>query len=180
MLIQFDYVQSLTSIEMVDGYSFNNFYGYTPSGPNDIFAPAVVSPRGLAFNASGFPGGVQRYFNEQLRFVSGCFTAGSNSGLYITLTSYDDVNHTSADVETFTVNNTSPIFHIFNAGPATRFALSAVSIDGSGTGSFAMGDLTLLTGAVPEPATWAMMIGGFGLTGGIMRRRVSKVSDAAA
>ncbi|RYF96029.1 MAG: PEP-CTERM sorting domain-containing protein [Caulobacteraceae bacterium] len=25
--------------------------------------------------------------------------------------------------------------------------------------------------AVPEPATWAMLIGGFGLTGGVMRRR---------
>ena len=28
-----------------------------------------------------------------------------------------------------------------------------------------------LTGAVPEPATWAMMIAGFGLVGGAMRRR---------
>jgi hypothetical protein len=27
------------------------------------------------------------------------------------------------------------------------------------------------SGAVPEPATWAMMIGGFGLVGGAMRRR---------
>jgi hypothetical protein len=30
-------------------------------------------------------------------------------------------------------------------------------------------------GAVPEPATWAMMIGGFGMVGGAMRRR-QKVS----
>jgi hypothetical protein len=34
------------------------------------------------------------------------------------------------------------------------------------------------TGAVPEPATWAMMIAGFGLVGGAMRRRVSKVAFA--
>jgi PEP-CTERM motif len=33
-------------------------------------------------------------------------------------------------------------------------------------------------GAVPEPATWAMMIAGFGLVGGAMRRRVSKVRFA--
>lgn len=33
--------------------------------------------------------------------------------------------------------------------------------------------------AVPEPATWAMMIGGFGLAGGAMRRR-SKLRIAAA
>ena len=28
-------------------------------------------------------------------------------------------------------------------------------------------------GAVPEPATWAMMIGGFGLVGAAMRRRAA-------
>lgn len=32
---------------------------------------------------------------------------------------------------------------------------------------------------VPEPATWAMMIGGFGLVGGAMRRRKVQVSYAA-
>ena len=31
-------------------------------------------------------------------------------------------------------------------------------------------------GAVPEPATWAMLILGFGLVGGAMRRRTSKVT----
>lgn len=32
--------------------------------------------------------------------------------------------------------------------------------------------------AVPEPASWAMMLGGFGLVGGAMRRRKAKVSFA--
>ena len=31
---------------------------------------------------------------------------------------------------------------------------------------------------VPEPATWAMMIAGFGLVGGAMRRRKATVSFA--
>jgi len=35
-----------------------------------------------------------------------------------------------------------------------------------------------VTGAVPEPATWAMMIAGFGLVGGAMRRRSTKVAYA--
>jgi hypothetical protein len=29
--------------------------------------------------------------------------------------------------------------------------------------------------AVPEPATWAMMIGGFGMVGAAMRRRKAQV-----
>ncbi len=35
-----------------------------------------------------------------------------------------------------------------------------------------------VAGAVPEPATWAMMIGGLGLVGASMRRRSAKVSFA--
>lgn len=41
--------------------------------------------------------------------------------------------------------------------------------------------IRVLTTAVPEPSTWAMMIGGFGLVGGAMRRRrkvTTKVSHA--
>lgn len=36
------------------------------------------------------------------------------------------------------------------------------------------------TSAVPEPASWAMMIGGFGLVGLAMRRRKSKVTTTVA
>ena len=39
-------------------------------------------------------------------------------------------------------------------------------------------DAITVPGAVPEPATWAMMIGGFGLIGASMRRR-SRVTDTA-
>jgi len=47
---------------------------------------------------------------------------------------------------------------------------------------FDIGGLTTyvppVTGAVPEPATWVLMIGGFGLVGGAMRRRSTKVQFA--
>ncbi|HWW65863.1 MAG TPA: PEPxxWA-CTERM sorting domain-containing protein [Sphingomonadaceae bacterium] len=45
---------------------------------------------------------------------------------------------------------------------------------------FKLGGLTLSTvGAVPEPATWAMMIAGFGLVGAAMRRRPTIAHVAA-
>ena len=45
---------------------------------------------------------------------------------------------------------------------------------------FSSGTLTVseVTAAVPEPATWAMMIGGFALAGATMRRRKMQVSFA--
>ncbi len=51
-----------------------------------------------------------------------------------------------------------------------------VGPDNSGGGaaiksSFLLHDVPAPVRAVPEPATWAMMIGGFGMIGGAMRRR---------
>ncbi len=49
------------------------------------------------------------------------------------------------------------------------------AIAGTGDGNDYVGNFrltaTAVSGAVPEPATWAMMIGGFGVIGGVMRRR---------
>lgn len=39
---------------------------------------------------------------------------------------------------------------------------------------------TTATGAIPEPATWAMMIGGFGMMGGALRRRSRAAHVTAA
>jgi hypothetical protein len=35
-----------------------------------------------------------------------------------------------------------------------------------------------VNGAVPEPASWAMMIGGFGMVGAAMRRRRTAIRFA--
>jgi hypothetical protein len=49
----------------------------------------------------------------------------------------------------------------------------------NGVETYNLDNLTFGTGAaVPEPAAWGMMIGGFGLAGAAMRRRVSKVRYA--
>lgn len=49
------------------------------------------------------------------------------------------------------------------------YTMGAVTVPGSGN----------FPGAIPEPATWAMMLGGFGLLGGAVRRRNRAASVTA-
>jgi len=58
-----------------------------------------------------------------------------------------------------------------SAGQAVGFAIDRGPADYFGDTTFAAGSI----GAVPEPAAWAMMIGGFGLVGGTLRRRRAQV-----
>ena len=77
----------------------------------------------------------------------------------------------TGDVEYRTINSdgSSPI--ALAAGTYTIEVFGTSQADGTYNG-------TLSLAGVPEPATWAMMIGGFGLVGSSMRRRVSKVAFA--
>ncbi len=52
-----------------------------------------------------------------------------------------------------------------------------INYTSGGLGSYG-GNLTFTPGAVPEPASWALMIGGFGMVGGTLRRRRARVQFA--
>ncbi|MBM6578280.1 PEP-CTERM sorting domain-containing protein [Microvirga sp. SRT01] len=71
------------------------------------------------------------------------------------LASYDTAN--SFDDGVYSVNS------VFDGAATSGIANTAATIT-QFTG-------TALAGAVPEPDTWALMIGGFGVVGGAMRRR---------
>ncbi|MHB8286935.1 MAG: PEPxxWA-CTERM sorting domain-containing protein, partial [Caulobacteraceae bacterium] len=49
-------------------------------------------------------------------------------------------------------------------------AVGATDSTISGTATFAK-DVTSVTSAAPEPATWLLMIGGIGMVGAVLRRR---------
>jgi len=67
-------------------------------------------------------------------------------------------------------------FGLFTDAGAT---LTSNSYDHTGAaGNRALTGSIIAMAAVPEPATWALIIGGFGLVGGAMRRRSTKVQFA--
>ena len=67
----------------------------------------------------------------------------------------------------------------FDAGGSTQ--IGSVILQGYNSGNsydIHWDNLNATSGAVPEPASWALMLGGFGLVGGAMRRRKAQVGFA--
>lgn len=63
-------------------------------------------------------------------------------------------------------------FASFNAGPASlTFSFTQNNANGAISGGFTLATPPVAAPGVPEPAAWAMLIAGFGLTGAAMRRR---------
>lgn len=141
----------------------SNFGSFTPTLSHCIdLPPSLTGP--TVFDLGEF----------EFAFLSGDLLTGTYSG---TLTPF------------------SPgVFSIFQThlvtGGTGLFAGATGSFDSMGTLSFPMGrptvnqtfEGTLILPAVPEPATWAMMIGGFALIGGRLRfrRRREKANVACA
>ena len=65
---------------------------------------------------------------------------------------------------------------LVNDNPATSF----LTKEGTRNEAYLRGRVVLYTDAVPEPATWAMLIAGFGLVGTAARRRQSGLARQSA
>jgi hypothetical protein len=128
-----------------------------------------TSQPNLAYSASG--NSVVDFFNG---FTTGFnFTYGTFSTA--TLSVYSGLDGSGDLLAVLNLAGNDPTSHFDFAsfafdGTAKSIVLSA------GEGQFGWDDLTFgsLTpggSAAPEPASWALMLGGFGLVGGAMRRR---------
>lgn len=84
----------------------------------------------------------------------------------VKLDGVDFVQNSTGAVELWTLANTS-----IAAGTHTIYVTGTWGVEG---GAYS-GTLNYRPTAVPEPATWALMIGGFGLVGGAMRRKATKI-----
>jgi hypothetical protein len=68
----------------------------------------------------------------------------------------------------------------FEVQTLTASGIAKIDVVGAAPGGavrlYGIDNLTYTVSAVPEPATWAMMLGGFGMTGMAMRRRKKRTT----
>ncbi len=80
---------------------------------------------------------------------------------------------------TYQFANASIIFELFNADQSQEASITLASTCASGSAACSFTRVvTGGIGAVPEPASWALMLAGFGLVGATMRRRAGTVVAA--
>lgn len=159
-----------------------NFDAYIASGPthtlvfsgNEFFGNSGTSTLQVTYDL----GSVKKInalalWNEE----------SSGIGSLNLLTSLDGVSFTSLASGLSPTDNPLAAYlaDVFSFGSvATRYVrFEASGCPQPNPGSFpacAIGEVAFRAGAVPEPASWAMMIAGFGLVGATMRRRVAAIA----
>ncbi len=158
-------------------------YSFTASSTGDLLAYFAGSSAGytdlLGVQVNGVDSGILGLNNHTTALGAtlnfGPVTAGDVLTFYIKVTDTGDLFYSDASL------NSDSQQHAFSAAyaggdfgiPAGQF-VSFEDLNGGGDHdyndvSFVIGGIS--GGGVPEPASWAMMLGGFGLVGGAMRRR---------
>jgi hypothetical protein len=160
------------------GYTFSNFgvlNGTTNNGSG--YQNGVVSADNVAFNRFSNPASITSgtAFNLDTVYLTGAWNEGLSVQVVGTLLGNAVFTQTflttTAGPTLFTFNNASIDSAVFSSFGGTQNP----AFGGSGT-HFAMDNLSFgihSGGGVPEPATWALMMVGFGLVGASMRRRQS-------
>lgn len=143
---------SVSSLGEISGFSVANFTGFTVDG----FATGATDPDG----AGPFQGGANPFLADGTT-PSGSTTSFGRSFLGDTVQTNFGLNGLSGTERSTT--------YIFRTNATAFNNLGTFGINGGG--SAAQGFTFQPTSAVPEPATWAMMLAGFGIVGGAMRRR---------
>ena len=87
------------------------------------------------------------------------------------------LNNTFNTTTSLTTPGSTPNPYVFTIGQATTFGVFINDNDGNSANNLGGVSFRITAVSVPEPATWAMMIAGFGLVGlGLRRRRALAVA----
>jgi hypothetical protein len=175
-----------------NGYGITSQYsvpaGTTTIGdPFEKFQPIAANfLLGVATDLPGDPPGQQHL----VVFTNDTFAASAQSVAFGTL--FPNTNETTLINDLVTDSNFGDLFDFSNgdavSGPNgsiafgstdtfSEIAFSTGQIIGTGVSVITQGPPA--AGAVPEPAAWVMMIVGFGLTGGLARRRRGAMAATA-
>lgn len=157
-------------------FSAGDSFTYTLTGQNGFFES----------NAGAIFPFIALAVDEQGRRISDFSLTLSNMGT--TVFSFAETNAVNEEVhlganevvlpgglvfDRITLQNTVLSAEDLLGDPVTTTVNSILPIFGSpDQNRFYPGVVTYSLNAVPEPATWAMMVGGFGMLGGMARRRV--------
>ena len=140
------------------GGTFN--FGYKTANGPDFTTSWTKSEVMFGHNVLHFSGGGTGFLDTGGIFVDNIFITGDWSGL-----GTNAGNHTG-----LTFASGYSVINDFIYDPMHNWTLLTIS-NGSYAGINPGIDFFLVGGAVPEPATWALMLLGFGLVGGTLRRR---------
>ncbi|KAB7644440.1 PEPxxWA-CTERM sorting domain-containing protein [Polymorphobacter fuscus] len=153
-----------------DFWASINAANYGPSG----YANGVVPGGNSACACASDFGQTTQSISSVGKFTlgSGYFTSAWNDGATLSVVGLSGA--TTLFSTTAVLDTSGPSLLTFNWSGIDKvtFAIAGGSSAGmGGSGNyFALDNLTV-TSDVPEPASWAMMIAGFGLVGAVMRRR---------
>jgi len=142
------------------------YYGLADNGRAQNVITIGTESTGAEFITLTFNTAVQSFgaLMNYARFSDGTVHANP------TISAYDSANNLIASYD---LDALAPII---TPGGVDQFAFRGILSTGALIKSFRLGGSDIIAtgtveGAVPEPATWALMIVGFGLVGGSMRRR---------
>ena len=138
------------------GVAFANFESFAGGGN----PASTIAYNSVATASSNFAAGF-----TTLNFLYGFFSSG-------TVSVFSGLNGTGTLLGTKTYSsNIASTSDVFSSG-SVAFAGTAQSFILAGTtNNNALDNITFNAGAVPETATWGMMIAGFGMMGAAMRTR---------
>ena len=155
------------------GLDWSNFFVLpgTQDGPSG-YENGTVSTPNVAYNAFGNPASISAD-TSPFSLNSGYFTAAWNDGLTVSVVG--QVGGVDTYSTSFEIDTQAAVLETFNwadLSSVTFTSFGGTNHGYNGTGPhFALDNLTVnVTGAVPEPATWAMMLAGFGMIGMAMRK----------
>ena len=186
-ILTFDDV-SVSSFQSIPGtyhgYIFNYFAFIGPNFSPSGYRNGVVSGANSACGCASDSGAAYSSISSASLFNldSGFFTSAWNNNATLSITGLLNGATVYTASSLISVGGPTLLNLGFNGINEVRFAVSGgTSANLAGSGNyFAVDNLSLNAAAVPEPATWGMMILGFGLAGAAIRRRakISRVTFA--